>query len=1078
MTHSKTRSLLVRLLCAASALAAAALAVPAVSVSADEGYGIYVCGVEVTEENHEDILGDGVFSYNTWWNQLDIKGDASASATDYYPIIKNTRQNLSIYFDDCTFTHSAANYPILDVRADTEITGSCVTMNHTDGSAVFVEDAELAITDSEMDLTAASCGIVATGRSTDVLILERADLRITGDTAVAGFNGGIVLTDTVVLEPQFYQIRIGEIVSDGATVTSLQTSARYALRIDCVDVTKRNCSDILGNGVFSYDPAEKKLTVNGSYTTDEDEAEIIESLIDGLTVNIASDSVLKAEAGTAMWFSGKTTVTGKGKLTIHANENGIFVNRGNLTLENLTADISASSGIAGAASNESLTIDHCNLDLRTHTGAVTDFQYGIALNDCHISSSYDAIISLTAPYSISTAGGIPISNLTITEDAVEYPLSINGTTVTSTNAADILGNGTASYIHADKTLTINGLNITSSSAFAIIDSSINGLTIDVAGDCTISAKQAMEFSADATITGSGKLTIQNADYLGIYVRECQLTLDHANIDITSCRYGICGQPYEEELVIDSSTVHVSSTNGAICDFGYGIVLENCEITSPAGAGVFYVSRYGGEDEEGDDCGEEDPELASDWESILVSKDGAVATEVFIEPEKPKITDQPHSATLPIGNTAKFSLSATGTGLKYQWEYNAGDGWKVSNGTGAKTSELSIAVTAGRHGYKYRCLVTNAAGAKTYSSAVTLKAKTVISQQPASKNLSIGEKAAFTVKATGAGLKYQWQYNKGEGWKNSNAAGAQTNTLTINVSAGYNGYKYRCVLTNATNDQTASSAATLTVKTKITKQPASANLPLGETAKFTVTATGAGLKYQWQYNKGDGWKNSGGTGATAATLSIPVTSGRNGWKYRCVITDANGKQTTSSVATLTAKTVITAQPNGVRAAIGETAKFTVTATGAGLSYQWQYNSGDGWKNSGATGATTATLSINAKNTYNGWKYRCIITDANGVKTTSSVATLKIKTSITAQPANVSASAGATAKFTVKATGYQLTYQWQYNSGSGWKNSNATGATTATLSINAKTSYNNWQYRCVITDGNGGTTTSDAAKLTVK
>ncbi len=96
----------------------------------------------------------------------------------------------------------------------------------------------------------------------------------------------------------------------------------------------------------------------------------------------------------------------------------------------------------------------------------------------------------------------------------------------------------------------------------------------------------------------------------------------------------------------------------------------------------------------------------------------------------------------------------------------------------------------------------------------------------------------------------------------------------------------------------------------------------------------------------------------------------------------------------------------------------------------------------------------------------------------MATLKIKAAITTQPANVSAASGTAAKFTVKATGVGLAYQWQYNSGDGWKNSGASGATTNTLTINAKATYNGWQYRCVVTDSNSNKVISDAAKLTVK
>jgi hypothetical protein len=68
----------------------------------------------------------------------------------------------------------------------------------------------------------------------------------------------------------------------------------------------------------------------------------------------------------------------------------------------------------------------------------------------------------------------------------------------------------------------------------------------------------------------------------------------------------------------------------------------------------------------------------------------------------------------------------------------------------------------------------------------------------------------------------------------------------------------------------------------------------------VTATGAGLTYQWQYYTGSNWVDSGLAGNKTATLSVGATTARNGQKYRCLITDANGVTTTSSAATLTVK----------------------------------------------------------------------------------------------------------------------------------------------------------------------------------
>ena len=90
-------------------------------------------------------------------------------------------------------------------------------------------------------------------------------------------------------------------------------------------------------------------------------------------------------------------------------------------------------------------------------------------------------------------------------------------------------------------------------------------------------------------------------------------------------------------------------------------------------------------------------------------------------------------------------------------------------------------------------------------------KTAVTAQPKSLSAPIGEAVNFTVTATGVGLTYQWQYNKGEGWKTSNGTGSKTNTLTINTAAGYNNYQYRCVITDVNGVQTVSDAAKLTVK---------------------------------------------------------------------------------------------------------------------------------------------------------------------------------------------------------------------------------------------------------------------------
>ena len=62
-----------------------------------------------------------------------------------------------------------------------------------------------------------------------------------------------------------------------------------------------------------------------------------------------------------------------------------------------------------------------------------------------------------------------------------------------------------------------------------------------------------------------------------------------------------------------------------------------------------------------------------------------------------------------------------------------------------------------------------------------------------------------------------------------------------------------------------------------------------------------------------------------------------------------------------KPTITTQPKNTSAVDGTQATFTVTASGTGLSYQWQYRktSTSAWTNSAAASGTTKAYTVNAR-----------------------------------------------------------------------------------------------------------------------
>jgi hypothetical protein len=181
--------------------------------------------------------------------------------------------------------------------------------------------------------------------------------------------------------------------------------------------------------------------------------------------------------------------------------------------------------------------------------------------------------------------------------------------------------------------------------------------------------------------------------------------------------------------------------------------------------------------------------------------------------------------------------------------------------------------------------------------------------------------------------------------------------------------------------------------------------------------------------------------------------------------------------------ITAQPVNTTGCTAGSATFSTTATGTGLSYNWQVSTDAGatWNNVSPT-VTTATLTLTGLTAgMNNYQYRVAVTGTcTPAGINSSAATLSINSVVTiaTQPANTALCAGANASFTAAASGTGLTQQWQVSSDGGTTWTNIAGATSATLTLNAvTTSMNNNKYRVVY---NGTCTTnlnSIAATLTV-
>ena len=175
---------------------------------------------------------------------------------------------------------------------------------------------------------------------------------------------------------------------------------------------------------------------------------------------------------------------------------------------------------------------------------------------------------------------------------------------------------------------------------------------------------------------------------------------------------------------------------------------------------------------------------------------------------------------------------------------------------------------------------------------------------------------------------------------------------------------------------------------------------------------------------------------------------------------------------------TTQPKSVTVANGKTATFKVVAKGGTVSYQWYYSKDNGTKWTKMSGKTSASLSVKASTTTNGYLYRCVAKNAKYTETSKNakLTVSGVKPKIVVQPKAATVASGKSNTFKVVAAGSGLKYQWYYSKDNGTKWTKMSGKTSASLKIKGSATTNGYLYRCKITNTKGSVT-SKSVKLTV-
>ena len=389
----------------AVALTAAMIPVMGLFASAAE-YSLRVEGVDVTDDNRADILADVTYSpseeypvrtaaYDPSSNTLTLGGRFGAPGGS----LRNWISGLTVNFAADTFLGGAYD-DIVSLGAPTTFRGPGTVSIVCSGSmdACIFTGESLVLDGVTLELTG-STGM--RGYPSPALTIK--DSYIKSEGTISGFSSGIYLEGCHIAYPEGAYITGGAIVdSTGSLAENIvivpNGAAGYGLRVQDVDVTEENRTDILANDTYTpseeypvrtavYDPALNTLTMGGRFGAPGGSLRNHNS---GLTVYFAADTFLGGAYDDIVSLGAPTTFKGPGTVSVVCSgsmDACIFTGE-SLVLDGVTLELTGSTGMRGYPSPALIIKDSY---IRSE-GTISGFSGGIYLEGCHIASPEGAYI--------------------------------------------------------------------------------------------------------------------------------------------------------------------------------------------------------------------------------------------------------------------------------------------------------------------------------------------------------------------------------------------------------------------------------------------------------------------------------------------------------------------------------------------------------------------------------------------------------------------------------------------------------------------------------------------------------------
>lgn len=427
-------------------------------------YNIWVKGIQVTDANKNNILGDGKIKYDSDNKYLEFIGAnitaSSTGTTKQERACVYVSQEVTVLIEgNVTMTGSgdytpfiaAGGYPIkFTTRVGREANANLTVKSATYRAMEFMGGDLVEFKMMNVNVTGGEYGIYAESRRE--LKLTRCDFSVTGATNSAPIYGFKSITteetSNTVKELTYdttsrYYKQNGNLFSG---TIKFQTE-KYGIRVDGIEVTARNRKYILGNlnSQVSFDPELNELTL--------DNANITSSATNAIYINstnknpadktfkiklIGTNKIVHTGSSAALYIApnevDSTLIysTSTGSLDISANNQyaAMDLYRDKLTFKNcninLKNDNNSGNAFKGSTNNKAtFSFINANVSAESKGPDVLSDVYGLNYYGCYMKTPADAYLTNSVMYSSSSGGSVKKLEIKTGKDDVKPFFFIN-----------------------------------------------------------------------------------------------------------------------------------------------------------------------------------------------------------------------------------------------------------------------------------------------------------------------------------------------------------------------------------------------------------------------------------------------------------------------------------------------------------------------------------------------------------------------------------------------------------------------------------------------------------------------------